>query len=219
MEMKTKTLAMAVAAVATVTASAQAVLMQVEITGEVEWNQISAPPLGNASPMDLATLAFIVDSDIYANSPNYPTRGYEIDQSSFTLTFGTTVVGLQDPFPAGSTPYFVLRDNDPAVDGFFVSTDLDWPLGVPLEQMGMFEQFSNNFSVGYSGDTLSSLDILDAVGTYDYTGLQNYNWTVTDGPFDAMGIGFTQMTISVVPAPATLALLAPFGFLGRRRRD
>ncbi|MHC5002213.1 MAG: hypothetical protein ACYTJ0_03745 [Planctomycetota bacterium] len=170
--------------------------VEVTVTGVVEFNQIGAPPLGDVVPGDQATLTFMLDSDVFMDSMNFPTRGYEIDQSSFVLTMGAVSIGLQDPFPAGETPYFVLRDNDPAVDGFFVATDLDFPIGVPINQLGIFEQFRNSYSVTYGGDTLDSLDILGALGTYDFDGLTVFNWTIGDGPFDAMGLIFEQMTIT-----------------------
>ena len=66
---------------------------------------------------------------------------------------------------------------------------------MPISQTGIFGQFNNNYSVTYTGDTLPSLDILDALGTYDFTGLTVFNWTIDDGPFNAMGIIFEQMTI------------------------
>ncbi len=175
--------------------------VQVTITGEVEFNQINPPPLGNANPGDPATISFVVDSDTFADSPNFPTRGYLIAPATYTLTLGPTVVGLQSPFPFGQFASFVLRDNDPAVDGFFVSTDLDFPLGVPLEQAGIFGQFRSNFSVTYTGDTLASLDLLDALGTYDFTGLTVFHWTTDDGGFEPMGMIFEQMTLELIAAP------------------
>ena len=173
-------------------------LVMVTATGQVEFNQIGAPPLGDVNPGDPAVMTFIVDSDVFMDSASFPTRGYDIDQASFVLDFGSVLLGLQDPFPAGQTPYFVIRDNDPAVDGFFVATSVDFPIGVPIDQTGIFGQFLNNYSVTYTGDTLPSLDILDALGTYDFDGLTVFNWTVDDGPFNAMGIVFEQMTIEAV---------------------
>ncbi len=192
--------------------------VEVTVTGEVEFNQINSGILGMANSGDAAVMTFMLDSNNFLDSMNFPTRGYEIDQASFSLTIGGNPIGLQNPFPAGQTPYFVLRNNDPAVDGFFLANNLDFPNGVPVNQTGQFGQFLDNFSVGYTGDTLSSLDILDAAGTYDFGGLTNFNWTIDDGPFNAMGLIFSQMTITVIPAPATLALLAPLGFGTRRRR-
>ena len=87
---------------------------------------------------------------------------------------------------------------------------------MPLDQVGIFTDFLDNYSVTYTGDTLASLDILDALGTYDFTGLTVFNWTIDDGPFNAMGLIFSEMTI--VPEPATLTLLALGGLLASRRR-
>jgi hypothetical protein len=198
------------AAVAAIAGTAGAgVTVDVTVTGFVEFNQIGAPPLGDANPGDPASLTFSVDSDVFMDSMNFPTRGYEIDQSSFVLTLGAVSIGLADPFPGGQTPYFVIRNDDPAVDGFFTSTNLDFPLGVPLNQMGIFGLFLNNYSVTYTGDTLGSLGILDALGTYDFDGLTVFNWTVDDGPFNAMGLVFEQMTISAELAVAAAVDIKP----------
>ena len=178
-------------------APAPAAVVRVEIMGVVEYNQISAGTLGQVDPGDAATLVFLVDSDDFVNSGSFPTRGYVIDQSSFVLSLGEQALGPQSPFPAGQTPYFSIRDNDPAVDGFFVATSTDFPVGVPIDQAGVFGQFLASFSVTYTGDTLGSLDVLDAMGTYDFNGLTVFNFTVDDGPFQPMGLVFEQVTISL----------------------
>jgi len=177
------------------------VTVRVTVNGTVVGNQINPPPLGSAVVGDAATMTFELDSDVFANSPNFPTRGYEIDQSSFELVLGAATIGLQSPFPAGQTPYFVIRNDDPAVDGFFVSTNLDNPFGVPLDQTGVFGQFIDSFSVTYGGSTLSSLGLLGALGTYDFTGLTVFNFTIDDGPFNPLIIDFVSLTIECAPAP------------------
>ena len=187
-----------IALLAVTVGPARAAFVQVTVTGTVEFNTITLPPLVDVNPGDPATLTFVVDSDIFTNSSSFPVRGYHIDQVSFDLDLGGISVGLLDPFPAGSTPYFSVRDNDPAVDGFFTSTSIDFPLGVPLEEDGVFGPFLNNYLVTYDGATLDSLDILDALGTYDFTGLTTFNWTVDDGPFSALSIVFSQMVIELV---------------------
>jgi len=50
--------------------------------------------------------------------------------------------------------------------------------------------------VGYTGDTFSSLDILDGLGTYDYTGLTSFYTVIGDAWADAMGMEFVQTIIS-----------------------
>jgi hypothetical protein len=201
--------------------SARADAVNVEINGSVEWNQITPPPLGNVRVGDVAKLTFALDTANYVNNPVYPTRGYVIDPSSFKLVLGTTEIGLQNPFPVGKTPYFVIRNNDPAVDGFFISTGLSFFDGVPLNQAGAYTQFNNEFHVTYGGATLSSLDLAGALGHYDFAGLTVFNWTIDDGPFNALGVLFTDMTISAVPEPATAsAAMLAIGAIaaGRRRR-
>ncbi len=183
-------------------AAANGTPVRVTVTGTVEYNQITAPPLGNVSADDPVTLTILLSSSDFVNSPSFPTRGYVIAPSAFSLKLGATTIGLQSPFPAGQTPYFVLRNNDPGVDGFFVATSVDFPSGVPLAQTGVFGQFNHDYSVTYTQTTLPSLDILDALGTYDYTGLQVFNWTVDDGPFNPLGITFTNMVIeALLPGP------------------
>jgi hypothetical protein len=199
--------------------SARADIVTVDITGSVEWNQITAPPLGMAHAGDAAHLSFTIDSSNFVNNPQFPTRGYPIDKDSFKLKFPTFEIGLQSPYPAGQTPYFVIRNNDPQVDGFFVATNTGAFQGVPLNQTGAVTQFANEFHVTYEGTRLSSLDVLGAVGHYDFTGLSVFNWTIDDGPFNPMGILFNEMNISV-PEPASLATCAIGGLslLARRRR-
>lgn len=199
-------------------ASASADLVKVSIYGTVFSNQVTAPPLGGNGPGSAVSVTFLLDSNSFVNSPNFPVRGYVIDQASFQMTVGSGTVGLANPFPGGETPYFVVRDNDPAVDGFYMSTGVDFPFGVPLAQQGIFGAFHNDFSVSYQGDTLSSLDILGAVGTYSFDGLSSYFWAVTDGPFEAIGIDYDHMVIEVVPAPGALLPLVTFACMARRRR-
>jgi hypothetical protein len=200
------------------TSDARAEIVTVDLKGNVEWNQITGAPLNGAHVGDLARLTFTVDSNNWVNNPQFPTRGYPIDKSSFKLKFPTFEIGLQNPYPAGQTPYFVIRNNDPAVDGFFISTGTGNFQGVPLSQAGAFGQLANEFHVTYGGSTLSSLDVLGALGHYDFTGLTVFNWTIDDGSLNPLGILFSDMTIAV-PEPGALGLLAlALPLLGRRRR-
>lgn len=175
--------------------------LTVTINGTVEYNQVNPGLIGQLNAGDDIALTFEVDSDVFTNSASFPTRGYHIDESSFAMTSGGTTIGLQSPFPG--TPYFVLRDNDPAVDGFLIADTTDFPTGVGLEQVGSFGQFENNFYVTYGGTLLDSLDILDALGTYDFTGLTVFNWTIDDGPFNPVGMIFEDLTIECTPVDPT----------------
>jgi hypothetical protein len=205
------------AGTAALTGAAHAgIAVEVEATGQVVFNGIGTPPLSNVNPGDSVVMTFTVDSNSFVDSVPGDVRAYEIIQSSFSMTFGGDVTqGLLDPFPGGQTPYFGIIDGFPVSDGFFVSTSTVSPGGVPLEQT----PFNANLSLGYTGDTLSSLDILDAVGTYDFDGLTNFGfnlWSVFPDNV-VMDIDFQQMTITAIPAPATLAVFVPLA-LGRRRR-
>jgi hypothetical protein len=179
--------------------AAAGVKVRVTVLGQVGSNAINQPPLSLGTSGSPAKLTFLLDSAQFQDSGSFPTRGYVIDQGSFQLTVGTGVVSIQSPFPPGQTPYFVLRNNDPAVDGFFISRDVDGPNGIPLSQNGNFGAFLAQFLVTYGGTTLNSLDLLGALGTYDFTGLSVYNWTVDDGPFNPMILDFARMTIACEP--------------------
>jgi hypothetical protein len=212
-----KTFAAAVCVVA-LAGAARASIVQVEWRGSVEFNSVTSQPLAGATVGSAVVMSFQVDSNVFENSASFPTRGYTIIQPSFSFTAGSASLTMQNPFPAGTTPFFVIRDNDPAVDGFFVADNVDFPTGLPLNVNGSFGAYRNNSLATYEGSTLSSLDILGAVGTYDFTGLTNFNWTIDDGPINRVGILFEQVSIAVVPAPANLAVLVPVLAIARRRR-
>jgi hypothetical protein len=193
-------LAMVLALSVLVAGTAQATDVLVEATGEVVWNAIGDPPLSGVGGGEQVVVSFEVDSEVFVEGIPGDTRGYEIDQSSFFLSFsGGITVGLISPFPPGQTPFFTLVDGFPVADGFFVSTSPMSPGGVPLEQ----EPVNFNLDLGYDGDTLDSLDILDAEGTYDYNGLTRFGfglWVIFPDNV-VLGIDFTQMTITVDPLP------------------
>ena len=180
---------------------AQAAMVQVEVTGTVEWNFLRAFPLDQANAGDPVTMTFQIDSDVFTNSATFPTRGYDIVPDSYSFTAGVATVGLLDPYPAGQTPYFVLRNNDPVADGFFVSSNnVDWPWpGLPTDTFGFCGWIESHHDVSYGEFVLDSLDILDALGTYDYDGLTRFYFNLVDCGFEAMGLLFEQMTISLVP--------------------
>jgi hypothetical protein len=212
-----KSVAMLAGVAALAGAAHAGVAVEVEATGQVVFNGIGAPPLSEVNAGDSVVMTFTVDSDNFVDGIPGDVRGYEIIQSSFSVVFGGDITqGLLDPFPGGQTPYFGIIDGFPVSDGFFVSTSTVSPGGVPLEQ----DPFNLNLSLGYTGDTLSSLDILDAVGTYDFDGLTSFGfnlWSVFPDNV-ALGIDFQQMTITAIPAPGTLVILAPLAFVRRRRR-
>ena len=195
--MKRFAMFVAVAAIVVLPGLAQADIVEVTVAGSVAFNGISDAPLSTVGGGDFVVVSFKVDSDIFVDGVPGDVRGYEIDQSSFSIAFDTPLtMGLLAPFPAGETPYFGVVDGFPVSDGFFVSTSFVSEGGVPLEQ----EPFNFNHSLGYVGETLDSLDILDAVGTYDFDGLTRFGlnlWAIFPDNV-AMEMEFQQMTIEVV---------------------
>lgn len=191
---------------------ARAATVIVEVQGEVWGNFIPQAPLGDVEAGEDAVLIFAVDSENFVDNTNFPTRGYPIDLDSFQLAFsGGTTIGLTPTFDGPA--YFVIRDNDPAVDGFFLSQILDNESHLPLDQpANIADFFGMRYRVTYEGDTLDSLDILGALGAYDYTGLMVFGMSVDDGPFeDVLGMNFVSMTIS-------LAGINTFDAVGHRVR-
>ena len=176
-------------------ASAQAVDVTVEATGMVIWNGINDGPLGEVNGGEDMVMTFMVDSDVFDEGTPGDTRGYVIDAASFSLSFsGGVEMGLMDPFPGDQTPYFALVDGYPVSDGFFVSTSPFSPGGVPLEQ----DPVNFNLDLGYVGETLSSLDILDALGEYGYDGMTRFGlnfWSVFPDNV-GMDCDFISLTIS-----------------------
>lgn len=199
--------------------NAAAQLVQVDVVGSVDFGGVPSGQWSDAASGDSVVMSFQVDAANFVDSTNFPVRGYELIQPSFTLTIGGDTAGLAPSQPFGS-PYFVIRNDDPAVDGFFLGTNIDgFPNGVATDEPAAFDPtFSAIFSATYEGTRLDSLDIVDAVGSYDFTGLSVFNWGLEDGPFQPMGFIFDSWSISIVPAPGALALVPMMGLAARRRR-
>jgi hypothetical protein len=199
------------------TAPAHAVTVLVAAFGEVTENLIADSPLGDVTAGEGVVMSFTVDSSNFVDGVSGDSRGYVI--SSFSLAFsGGVNVGL---LMGGDTAYFTLADGMPVSDGFWVSTSPDSPGGAPLEQ----EPYNVNLDLGYEGDTLSSLGILDAAGVYDLNGLTRFGFTVWQGSpdFPGMQIDYHQLMIQPlppVPVPAALWLLGSslLGLIGMGRR-
>jgi hypothetical protein len=181
----------------------------VTATGTVIFNQIGDAPLSKVEAGSSVEMSFVVDSDNFVEGVPGDTRGYAIDQSSFALKFQPSGVslGLEDPFPAGQTPYFSLVEGFPVSDGFFVSTSPFSPGGVPLSQ----SPFQANLDLGYVGDTLDSLDILDAVGVYEFDGLTRFGFNLWSIFPDNVAMEMDFASLTIVPEPSSLALLLVSG--------
>lgn len=196
-----------------------AAIVNITTTGTVDYSVIQGDmaPVPDGAPV---TMSFNVDSDVFTNSGSFPTRGYNILLSSFSMSVGGVPVPIIDPQPDGAA-YFVLRNNDPAVDGFFISQgSVDFPFPLAVNIPGLTAVHELDMSRGFNdGTPFSSLNILDCLGTYTTTNLSSYYWAI--GRFGNPGAeyAYATTTISVVPEPMSLgavALVLPL--LARRKR-
>lgn len=169
--------------------------------GHVEYNQITSGALAAVHANDPVLITLRVDAANFINSPTFPTRGYPAVAGTYAYQIGSVALGLQNPYPAVPPPMLVLRNDDPAVDGFLLSTNVDVPLGIPLDQTGIFGALEAYTYVTYGGTTLSSLDVANAVGTYDFTGLSVFGFAIQDGPFDPVGLIFDKLEIAPFVPP------------------
>lgn len=206
---------------AAMAAPAAATGIHVEITGTVDYNLIQGDLTGIKSGAPVV-MSFNLDSDNYLNSASFPTRGYAIDLASFDLNFGGVHIALDNPQPDGVATYFVLRNNDPAVDGFFLSSGPDYPTGLSVHIPGIDTahevEWLRTFDVG---TVLSSVNILDAVGHYGFENMSSFLWTlgVVNPGAEVMYESITISMISAVPEPATLSLFGIGGlWLASRMR-
>lgn len=198
---------MACALVALAAPQCGATTVNVTVGGTVDFNVIGGSMAGvpSGSPV---SMSFNVDSNVFIDSPNFPTRGYPLDLSSFVMLVDGRPVEIIDPQPAGEA-FFVLRDNDPAVDGVFLSTNIDFPFPVAVTIPGLAPEHELDFLRTFNdGDVFPSLDILDALGTYGLENLSSFDWSIGRFGADGAFYNYETMTISAVPEPAGLAWLA-----------
>ncbi len=173
-------------------------LVRIECNGTVEYNQVNSGIFADVNSGDVVHATFCVDSDDFIDSATYNVRSYPVILSTFELTIGSVgPVPLVMPQPNGETTYFNLRDNDPVADGMFIANATEWPSAFPsLDVPGGIDPYFNfHWEVGYTGDTFGSLDILDAVGSYDYTGLTSFYTVIGDAWADAIGLEYGNMAI------------------------
>jgi len=191
---------------------AVAEIVSVEMVGEVEYSQVNQGIFADVNSGDAFYASFTLDSDVWEPSPGgYGVRGYPIDVASFDLTIGSVgPVHLVNPQPNGETTYFNLRNADPVADGFFIANQLDWDYNLPKLDVpgGIDDYFTLIWSIGYTEETFSSLDILDAVGSYDFAGLTSFYCAIKDAFADPIGL---IPTVTVISAPSVAIEDVSFG--------
>lgn len=197
--------------VACMGALANAQTVRVVVTGEVESNGFTT---GNyAGVPSGAPVSMVIDLDAtnFVDSALLPgrTRGYRFYASTFSLHIGAISTTLT-PSAAG---FFVVRNDDPRVDGFFISQGTDIDTMVPLDMVptnfgiAFARTFNNPLPPPALDPTLPSVDILDAVGTWGFENISSYNFTIErNESITPMILAYERITISVLsscaPCPA-----------------
>ena len=170
--------------------AANAEPVTITVQGEVASSRISTGPLAAVFAGDSATLTFQVDSDVFFDAAPGDLRNYTVNNDSFSLDFSS----VSTTIATGTEAYFTVVDGFPVSDGFILSTSRFSSGGVPLVDA----PFQLGYDLGYEGATLGSLDILDALGVYEYVGLTRFNFTLWQAFPDnvVMEINFTSMEIA-----------------------
>lgn len=185
--------------------------VRVVVTGEVESNGFTSGTFAGVPSGAPVTMTIDLDSTNFLDSAAFPgrTRGYRFFASTFSLRIGSVVTTLT-PSAVG---FFVVRNDDPRVDGFFISqgTDLDTmvPLAMTPTNFGIAfsRTFNNPLPPPALDPTLPSVNILDAVGTWGFENISSYNFTVERNEnITPMILAYETITISVLPScPACAA--------------
>lgn len=191
-------------------------LVQVEATGHVAFNDVVQIPLGLIPAGSDVTLRFTLDASSFVEGAGPDARGYLLDDS-FHFILGEQSLALQTPMPVGIVPYFVIEAG-PAGDGFQLATSPSASNGVPLAIAGTMGQYIGHFAAGVDGAALTSTNILDALGEYDLNDLSIQSFAITDGPLEPIGVAFEHLSIALVPSPSAVVLGAVGAMTLLRRR-
>ncbi len=198
-------IALVVAGLTTLAAAAHADIVRVTITGNVEQNRFVSGALMGVPAGAPVTVVLDLDSTNYISSVALPTRvrAYPIVGNSLVFTAGSVSVTRNLTYAAN----FCVRNDDPRADGFFLSQGTDLPTEIPLS-LGLTTPFGVQFSRTFSIDTpfptpdnsLTSLDILGALGSWGYEDISSFNFLVAQGENNVpMVLGYERITIAALP--------------------
>ncbi len=157
--------------------------VRVIVTGSVGSNGFTTGTYAGIPSGAPVTMTIDLDSADYLDSPSLPgrTRGYRFSASTFSLTVGTVTRSLRTTPP--SPAYFVVRNDDPRADGFFISQGTDIDTQCPLNMT------PNNYGIAFSrtfgsippvgpDPTLQSVNLLGALGSWGFDNISSYNFTI-----------------------------------------
>ena len=209
-----------VIAAGTFPTAAPAAPIRVTITGQVESNGFTSgtfagiPGGANGAPV---TLVIDLNSENFLDSAAFPNRvrGYRFGPANLRFTVGPVTVPMRSDI---TTAYFCIRNNDPRADGFFISRGTDIPVELPLVMT------PNNFGVAFSRTfgaippppssapdaTLTSVNLLDALGFWGFENISSYNFTVQRGDNQTPMI-ITYQTIRIQRAACNPADITGIG--------
>lgn len=188
----------------------QAQTVRVVVTGEVESNGFTTGTYAGVPSGAPVTMTIDLDATNFLDSAALPgrTRGYRFFADTFSLQIGAVATTLT-PSAVG---FFVVRNDDPRVDGFFISQGTDIDTMVPLAMtptnfgIAFSRTFNNPLPPPALDPTLPSVDILDAVGSWGFENISSYNFTVERNEnITPMILAYQTITISVLSSCAPCA--------------
>lgn len=186
-------------------ASQAGVTLEVTATGTVAYNIFFHEPLYVVSASEGVSLSFRIDSGDFLDDEGGTRRGSLIDKATFSLAFQSLTVGLNEPPHLEAEPaYFVIGNDAPVPDCFFIGGELTSDVGLFLQASGACETPRAHLVLEADGAMLESTQILDALGSYDASGLETIECWVSDLVFQPMLMGFDTITISAVGGGWTL---------------
>ncbi|MFT3683582.1 MAG: GC-type dockerin domain-anchored protein [Phycisphaerales bacterium] len=173
--------------------------------GHVEYNQFfsNATFYGQAGLPTITPcrLEIVVDSNNFLDNTMYPVRGYVFGANDITMTIGTVSVHARS---TETVNYLCIRNNDPHVDGVFISKGNGFDTEIPLAIV------PNNYGVGFlrtftSETVFPSTDILQCTGSWAYESMSSYNFGIQRGEGSVpLGIWYDSFSITAKCGEADL---------------
>jgi hypothetical protein len=176
---------------------------RVRIFGTVDFNNFAAGlffGVPNGAPVETS---MIVNSGSFVDSIAFPgrARAYDIVPGTLTFRAGNVSVGQRGTGPIR----FGVRNNDPRADGLFLTQGADLPTGLPINT-GTTGVFGVAWQHTFNGippapstapdPTLTDLSMQGTVGTWDFSNLSVFNYTVQlNENVIGMFINYTSSTI------------------------
>jgi hypothetical protein len=174
----------------------------IEATGQVLTNEIvSGEPLSLVNPGETATLTLQVESNNWNSF--YPDLYRAYLASALDLTFSG---GVQIDLLPGEAAYIAVADN------LYFGGDSFWLSNYFFAEPGKVQlaqqPYLFDFQLGYDGATINSVNILDALGSYDADAADLSGFRVWDSYANnpanlLMNVEFEQMTITIGSADGT----------------